>query len=98
MSYPDVKQKSFRYHQWLLQEIEKQLITDPAVGNAALGCVVSKAQALFQSAPGKELLSSMGHWELKAPTITMKASSLLNWSAELQKKKKKETGKNKINC
>lgn len=86
MSYLDVKKKIFRYHQWLLQEVEKQLITDPAVGNATLDCVVSNGQVLFQSAPGKELLSSIGHWELKAPTITIKASSLLNWSAELQKK------------
>lgn len=64
MSYPDVKWRIFRYHQWLLREIEKQLIREPTIGNAALGLVVGKAWVLFKSSSGKELLSNAGHWEL----------------------------------
>lgn len=64
MSHPDVKQRICRYHQWLLQETEKQLIREPTVGNATLGWVMSNARVLFQSAPSKEQLTNTGHWEL----------------------------------
>lgn len=64
MSYPDMKQRIFRYHQWLLQEIEKQMIRTPTVGNTTLGLVVSNVRVLFQSTSGKEQLSNTGPWDL----------------------------------
>jgi len=91
MSYPDVKQRIFRYHQWLLQEVEKQLIREPAVRHVTLGWVVSNAQVLFQSVPKSGSVAlAIGNWELEIPTIIIKVNGSLNWSAELQKK---ETGK-----